>query len=89
MDNGTNEMSASEGSGQTAGDDPVKAWYRSRTVWGALIAVFASVLHAFGIDLGTDAQGQIADAAVTLAGTFGGLLALYGRLKADTTVRVI
>ncbi len=87
--NGMIETSASKELGQTAGDDPVKAWYRSRTVWGALIAVFASVLQAFGIDLGTNAQGQIADAAVTLAGVFGGLLALYGRVKADTVIKRI
>lgn len=66
--------------------DDVKMWYRSKTVWGALIAILASVLQATGLQLGLDDQNQLADAAVTLAGTFGGLLALYGRLSAVSAI---
>jgi hypothetical protein len=63
-----------------------KAWYRSKTVWGALIAVAASVLQVAGVDFGVAEQGQLADIAVTLAGAVGGLLALYGRLVATTSI---
>ncbi|MGV8935999.1 MAG: hypothetical protein ACOH2J_02690 [Allorhizobium sp.] len=63
-----------------------KAWYQSKTVWGALIAVAASVLRLAGVELGLDMQGQLADAAVTLAGTIGGLLALYGRVAAKAAI---
>lgn len=64
----------------------VKAWYQSKTVWGALIAVAASVLQVAGIDFGVAEQGQLADIAVTLAGAVGGLLALYGRLVATSSI---
>ena len=63
-----------------------KAWYQSKTVWGALIAVASSGLRLAGVELGLDMQGQLADAAVTLAGTIGGLLALYGRVAAKTAI---
>ena len=63
-----------------------KMWYKSKTVWGSLIAILASVLQAAGVELGLDDQNQLADAAVTLAGTFGGLLALYGRLSASSVI---
>jgi len=66
--------------------DDVKMWYKSKTVWGSLIAILASVLQAAGVELGLDDQNQLADAAVTLAGTFGGLLALYGRLSASSVI---
>ncbi|MCP8897019.1 hypothetical protein KYK29_18995 [Shinella daejeonensis] len=62
--------------------DDVKAWYRSRTVWGALIAIFASAAHAFGLDMSAAEQGQLADLLVALAGAAGGLVALVGHLLA-------
>ena len=66
--------------------DDVKMWYKSKTVWGALIAILASVLQAAGVELGLDDQNQLADATVTLAGALGGLLALYGRLSASSVI---
>jgi uncharacterized membrane protein len=63
-----------------------KAWYLSKTVWGALIAVAASVLHAAGIELGSEAQNELADVAVTIAGAAGGLLAVYGRMVAENGI---
>ncbi|KGD85801.1 MULTISPECIES: hypothetical protein [Rhizobium/Agrobacterium group] len=67
--------------------DGMKAWYQSKTVWGALIAVGASLLQVAGIELGADMQADLADIAVTLAGAAGGLLAIYGRISADTGIR--
>ena len=61
-----------------------KYWYQSKTVWGALIAILASVLHAGGFELGSKAQNELADGIVALTGAVGGLLALYGRLSAAT-----
>jgi len=37
-----------------------KAWYQSKTVWGALIAVAASLLRLGGVELGLDIQGELA-----------------------------
>jgi len=60
-----------------------KYWYQSKTVWGSLIAILASVLQAGGFELDEGSQGNLAEGIVTLAGAIGGLLALYGRLSAD------
>jgi hypothetical protein len=60
-----------------------KYWYQSKTVWGSLIAILASVLQADGFELDEGAQGDLAEGIVALAGAIGGLLALYGRLSAD------
>lgn len=64
----------------------VKPWYQSKTVWGALIAISAPLLGRAGLEVGGAEQAQIADALTTLAGTVGGLLALYGRLTATKGV---
>lgn len=63
--------------------DEMKQWYLSKTVWGAVIAILASLLPATGLQLDTGTQGQLADNLVSLAGAIGGLLAIYGRLTAE------
>ena len=63
--------------------EETKQWYLSKTVWGALVAILASVLHAGGFELGSAAQNELADGIVALVGAIGGLLAIYGRLSAD------
>ena len=63
--------------------EDVKQWYLSKTVWGALVAILASLLPAMGMGLDAGAQGQLADDLVSLAGAIGGLIAIYGRLMAE------
>jgi len=64
----------------------MKTWYRSKTIWGALIAILASFAQFLGLEIGDAQQGEIVDAMMTLAGAVGGLVALYGRLAAQTTI---
>lgn len=66
--------------------EDMKTWYQSKTVWGALIAVAAALLHAGGFELAADSQAELADIAVTLAGAAGGLLAIYGRVVATHAI---
>jgi hypothetical protein len=65
----------------------VKKWWQSKAVWGGLIAVGSAVAGAFGIVVDEPTQEQIAEYAVVIAGAVGGLLAIYGRLKADKKLR--
>lgn len=64
--------------------DNMKKWYESKTVWGALIAILASVLQAAGVDFDASGQAQMADSLVAISGAIGGLIALYGRMSAET-----
>lgn len=68
-------------------NDDLKAWYQSRTVWGALVAIFASLAHAAGIEVTAGDEGELADLLVAAVGAAGGLLALYGRIAARRRVR--
>ena len=45
-----------------------KAWYTSKTLWVNIVAGIATVSTAFGLDLGLDAETQVA--------VVGGLMAL-------------
>jgi uncharacterized protein (TIGR02594 family) len=79
-------------SGTDMSDDDSKWWLRSKTMWGTLITAAATVIPAIGPALGivlpADVITTFGDQAVTavqaLAGLFGTVLAIYGRLKADT-----
>jgi hypothetical protein len=62
--------------------DDTKQWYLSKTVWGGLIAVLASLLQATGVDIDPGMQDALADHLVALAGAVGGLVAIYGRFAA-------
>jgi len=56
--------------------DGMKAWYQSKTVWGGLIAVGASLMQIMGVDVDAGTQGELADLVVTTAGAIGGLIAI-------------
>lgn len=57
--------------------DDVKGILQSSTIWGALIAILATIAQIAGWDIG-DTNGL----AEQIAALFGGALALYGRMKA-------
>jgi len=63
-----------------------KPWYASRTIWGALVAVAASLAGLAGNTVGAADQAQIADALVQAIGAGGALLAIYGRLAAKDVI---
>lgn len=64
-------------------NDQEKPWWASKSVWGGLIAVLASVLAAFGYDIGAQDQQAIVVSAVSIAGAVGGVIAVVGRVKAS------
>lgn len=59
-----------------------KPWYTSKTIWGALVAIGATLASMMGFDLDTQAQGQLVDAALQLVTAAGALVAIFGRLVA-------
>ncbi|MCL6707571.1 hypothetical protein M8R20_11215 [Pseudomonas sp. R2.Fl] len=64
-----------------------KNWYESKTVWGGLLAVTAPLLDLAGFSIDAGMQADLADRLVTLAGAVGGLLAIWGRLTANSAIR--
>ena len=63
-----------------------KPWYASSTIWGALIAVAASLGGLIGINLSAQDQAALTEIALQLASVGGALLAIYGRLRADRRI---
>jgi len=67
--------------------EDIKQWYHSKTVWGALLAIVASLLKMRGFEVSAADQSAIADALVSIVGAAGGLLAIYGRVTASAVIK--
>jgi len=65
----------------------MKKWYKSKAVWGGLIAVGSAIVGGFGIVVDAETQNEIADLIVVGAGAVGGLMAIYGRVKANGQIK--
>lgn len=66
----------------------VKAWYASRTIWGAILAGVAPIvalLFRSSIDAAT--VDQAASALAAIGGGVGAAIAIYGRIKAGKAIR--
>jgi hypothetical protein len=67
-----------------------KPWYLSKTIWGAVVGVASGGLALAGHGLSSDAQAWLTDEVVQVieagAAVVGGLLAIYGRVKAETKI---
>lgn len=59
-----------------------KSWIASQTVWGGIAAIGAGLGAAFVAWQGKDMNGV----AAGLMAAFGGVQAIVGRIKADTTI---
>jgi|TARA_R110002110_G_scaffold415850_1_gene657970 dihydrodipicolinate synthase/N-acetylneuraminate lyase len=64
-----------------------KKWYKSKAVWGGLIAVVAAIASALGYAISPEEQDTIIEAVIAVVGGVGGVLAVYGRVKADSTIK--
>lgn len=63
-----------------------KAWYRSKTIWGGIVAFVAAVSGLFGIDIDQASGEALAVALTDAVAAIGAVVAIVGRLDAQTTI---
>lgn len=63
-----------------------KPWFRSRTIWAALVAVAASLGGYAGFDADATTQAQLTEAILQLVAAAGGLTAVFGRISASSRI---
>ena len=66
--------------------DDVKSIFASRTFWGGIIAVLAGVLGFFGYELAGSDQAALIDCGAAVAASLGGVIAIWGRVKASRKI---
>jgi uncharacterized membrane protein len=67
--------------------NPLKPWYLSKSIWGGIVAVAASLAGLFGITMGADDQAAITDAILQATGAAAAAFAIFGRIAARTRIR--
>ena len=60
-----------------------KSWWASKTVWGGLLALVAGVAGVFGYQLLPEDQAALIDGGAALAASLGGVIAIWGRVRAS------
>ncbi len=67
--------------------DGSKAWYASSGVWGGVLAVAAPIASVvLKVSVGGDEIALAAEALAAIGGGVGGLVAIWGRLKAKDRI---
>ncbi len=67
--------------------DGSKAWYASSGVWGGVLAVAAPIAGVvLKVSIGGDEIALAAEALAAIGGGAGGLVAIWGRLKAKDRI---
>ena len=68
--------------------EDVKGILQSKAVWGGLVALMAGGASIWGYTISPENQAHIVDLITGIAGAFGGLLAVYGRIAATKKVEL-
>ena len=63
-----------------------KGFLQSKTIWGVIMMLAPTVAQLFGLHIGADDIGNAGQLIQTIIEAVGGLLAIYGRATATTTV---
>ena len=66
--------------------DDFKELWKSKTFWGGLIALLAGILGIFGYTLLPEDQAALVDGGTAIAASIGGVIAIWGRVKASKKI---
>lgn len=64
----------------------VKSVFASKTIWGGIIALVASVAAIWGYAITPVDQAQIVELITGIGGIIGSVLAIYGRIVATRKI---
>ncbi len=64
-----------------------KDWWKSKTVWGAVVALAGALSAMAGVEIDAASSNEAVGALTALAGAAGALVAIWGRFAARETLR--
>jgi uncharacterized membrane-anchored protein len=67
--------------------EETKTILQSRAFWGGLVAVLSGVAGMIGYTVDADTQEGVVGLIMAIVGGVGGLLAIYGRVKATKKIK--
>ena len=63
-----------------------KSWYKSKTVWGGLVALAGGLASLFGLETDAASSEAAASALTDMAIAIGSLVAIVGRFQAQRPI---
>ena len=63
-----------------------KKWYESKTIWGSIVTIAASVAGMFGHPIDEATQANIMTNITSAITAIGGLWTMFGRIAADKRI---
>lgn len=64
-----------------------KKWYASKGIWGGVITLLSVILTVLGYQLTPEDQELIVASITAVMGGIGGLLAIWGRVRASKPIK--
>ncbi|MCB1383281.1 MAG: hypothetical protein KDJ73_10215 [Notoacmeibacter sp.] len=63
-----------------------KPWYLSKTIWASLVTILSALGGLFGLPVSSLDSGATAEMLLQAVTAISGLIAIFGRLSADTKI---
>ena len=63
-----------------------KPWYLSKTIWGALVSVAATLAAMFGLPVDAGGQAALTEAILQTVSAVAGIVAILGRVSANSRI---
>ncbi len=63
-----------------------KPWYLSKTIWASLVTILSAIGGMTGLPVGGLDSSATADMLLQVVTAFSGLIAIFGRLSANTKI---
>ena len=64
----------------------IKPWYLSKTIWGALVSVGATLGAMAGLPVDPSGQAALTEALLQTVSAVAGIVAILGRVGADSRI---
>lgn len=63
-----------------------KPWYLSKTIWGAMVSVAATLAGMLGLPVDVGGQAALTDAVLQVISAVAGIVAILGRVSATSRI---
>ena len=66
--------------------DGIKSFFASKTIWGSIVALAATILPLLGFDFSTEDGSALTSAIDEIIAALGVIYAIYGRVVATKAI---
>jgi Mg2+ and Co2+ transporter CorA len=64
-----------------------KTWGQSQTIIASIVTILALIAGLFNVNIDLQTQGDIIQLVTVIIGVFSSIIAIYGRIRANTLIK--